>query len=93
MLNFAARNITAKGEIEWLRSGDMGVIYDNNLFITGRIKEMIIVRGQNFYAHDIEHAITYRGTRDFSGESFVSSYPQVSLLFCFACRHLLALHA
>jgi acyl-CoA synthetase (AMP-forming)/AMP-acid ligase II len=47
----------AGGEVEWLRTGDMGVVHDDNLFITGRIKDMLIVRGQNFYAEDLEHAV------------------------------------
>lgn len=46
------------GDVHWMRSGDMGVVFDNNIFITGRIKDMIIIRGQNFYADDLEHCIT-----------------------------------
>jgi predicted naringenin-chalcone synthase/acyl-CoA synthetase (AMP-forming)/AMP-acid ligase II/uncharacterized protein YkuJ len=43
---------------EWLRTGDMGVIHGNEIYITGRIKDMIILRGQNFYADDIEHSFS-----------------------------------
>lgn len=43
---------------EFLRTGDMGVIHNNNLYITGRIKDMIILRGQNFYADDLEHTVS-----------------------------------
>lgn len=39
---------------EYLRSGDLGFIYKDELYITGRIKDLIIVRGENYYAHDIE---------------------------------------
>lgn len=69
VFGFLMHSVTKEGEVEWLRTGDMGVIYDGELFITGRLKEMIIIRGQNFYAHDIEHAINVRGIKDFTGMS------------------------
>jgi amino acid adenylation domain-containing protein/non-ribosomal peptide synthase protein (TIGR01720 family) len=45
------RVLTADG---WLRTGDAGVIKDDNLYITGRIKDIIFVNGQNYYSHDLE---------------------------------------
>jgi acyl-CoA synthetase (AMP-forming)/AMP-acid ligase II/acyl carrier protein len=39
----------------WLRTGDLGMIQDGKLFITGRAKEIIFVNGQNYYPHDIEN--------------------------------------
>jgi acyl-CoA synthetase (AMP-forming)/AMP-acid ligase II/acyl carrier protein len=41
----------------WLRTGDCGVIVDEQLVITGRQKDIIIVNGQNYYPHDIEEII------------------------------------
>ena len=41
----------------WLRTGDLGFQHDGELFITGRLKDMIIVRGQNLYPHDLERAV------------------------------------
>lgn len=38
----------------WLRTGDCGVFVDKQLVITGRLKDIIIVNGQNYYPHDIE---------------------------------------
>jgi len=38
----------------WLRTGDLGFVMDDELFISGRSKDMIIVRGLNYYPHDIE---------------------------------------
>lgn len=35
-------------------TGDLGVRYQGNYYVTGRIKDLIIVNGRNFYAHDIE---------------------------------------
>ncbi|HEX4393050.1 MAG TPA: AMP-binding protein [Mycobacterium sp.] len=38
----------------WLRTGDLGTIYDGDLFIIGRIKDLLIVDGRNHYPDDIE---------------------------------------
>jgi acyl-CoA synthetase (AMP-forming)/AMP-acid ligase II/acyl carrier protein len=38
----------------WLKTGDLGVIFAGNLYITGRAKEIIFVNGQNYYPHDLE---------------------------------------
>lgn len=42
----------------WLRTGDLGYFRDGMLYITGRIKDMIIRNGRKYYPHDVEHAIT-----------------------------------
>jgi len=41
----------------FLRTGDLGLIQDGDLFITGRLKDMFILHGQNYYPQDIEWAI------------------------------------
>jgi long chain fatty acid CoA FadD26 len=41
----------------WLRTGDLGVISDGELFIVGRIKDLLIVDGSNHYPDDIEATI------------------------------------
>jgi acyl-CoA synthetase (AMP-forming)/AMP-acid ligase II/acyl carrier protein len=41
----------------WLRTGDCGVFVDEQLVITGRQKDLIIVNGQNYYPHDIEEIV------------------------------------
>ncbi len=39
----------------WLKTGDKGFFYNGQLYITGRVKDIIFVRGQNLYAHDLEN--------------------------------------
>jgi thioester reductase-like protein len=41
----------------FLRTGDMGFFHDGELYVCGRIKDMIILRGQNYYPQDIENAV------------------------------------
>jgi acyl-CoA synthetase (AMP-forming)/AMP-acid ligase II/acyl carrier protein len=38
----------------WLRTGDLGVSVEGQLYITGRAKEILFVNGQNYYPHDLE---------------------------------------
>ena len=38
-------------------TGDMGFFHDGELFVCGRIKDMIILRGQNYYPQDIENVV------------------------------------
>ncbi len=45
---------TKDGKGPFLRTGDMGFFKDGELFITGRIKDVIIIRGRNHYPQDIE---------------------------------------
>ncbi|GLR11777.1 hypothetical protein GCM10007907_05670 [Chitinimonas prasina] len=39
----------------YMRSGDLGFLADGELFVTGRLKEVIIIRGVNFYPQDLEY--------------------------------------
>lgn len=45
------------GEGPFLRTGDLGFCHNGELFVTGRVKDLIIVRGQNYYPQDIELTI------------------------------------
>jgi acyl-CoA synthetase (AMP-forming)/AMP-acid ligase II/acyl carrier protein len=38
----------------WLRTGDLGLVHADELYISGRAKEIIFVNGQNYYPHDLE---------------------------------------
>jgi len=44
-------------EVRWLRSGDLGFLYGGELYICGRIKDLIIIRGRNYYPQDIERIV------------------------------------
>jgi acyl-CoA synthetase (AMP-forming)/AMP-acid ligase II len=47
---------TAKSFLrEWYRTGDTGFVHDGELYILGRLKELIIVYGKNLYATDLEY--------------------------------------
>lgn len=57
---FKAYTLNTKGEQvsgPFLRTGDLGYIVDNQLYVTGRHKELIIVAGANHYPQDIEQTV------------------------------------
>jgi fatty acid CoA ligase FadD21 len=41
----------------WLRTGDLGFISEGELFIVGRIKDLLIIRGRNHYPEDMEATV------------------------------------
>jgi fatty acid CoA ligase FadD32 len=47
----------ADADATWLRTGDLGVYINGELYITGRIKDMVIVDGRNHYPQDIEATV------------------------------------
>ncbi|KAH8584991.1 type I fatty acid synthase, partial [Cryptosporidium sp. chipmunk genotype I] len=57
---FNAKFIMLNGKTSkstYMRTGDSGFILNNMLYISGRIKDMIIIRGRNFYPQDIEEVV------------------------------------
>jgi len=42
----------------WYRSGDLGFQWDNELYVTGRKKDLIIVAGENLYPQDVEEVVS-----------------------------------
>jgi len=57
---------------EFLRTGDMGFLHERELFVCGRIKDMLIVRGRNLFPQDVEHSVEkVRGMRAGCSACFV----------------------
>ncbi|MFI5714998.1 long-chain-fatty-acid--AMP ligase FadD32 [Nocardia sp. NPDC051750] len=44
----------ADADANWMRTGDYGVYFDGELYITGRVKDLVIVDGRNHYPQDLE---------------------------------------
>jgi acyl-CoA synthetase (AMP-forming)/AMP-acid ligase II len=43
----------------WLATGDLGLYLDGELYLTGRIKDLVIIDGRNHYPHDIETTVSH----------------------------------
>jgi acyl-CoA synthetase (AMP-forming)/AMP-acid ligase II len=56
--NATFKAMTNDGRGPFLRTGDLGFMHEGGVYVTGRIKELMIIRGRNFYPHDIEATIT-----------------------------------
>src|SRR6185437_8406066 len=65
----------APSDATWLRTGDLGVYLHGELYITGRIKDMIIVDGRNHYPQDIEATTAEASPRVRSGYVAAFSVP------------------
>jgi len=59
----------------WMRTGDLGVYLDGELYITGRIKDLVIIDGRNHYPQDIEATVSESSTAVRSGFVVAFSVP------------------
>jgi amino acid adenylation domain-containing protein/non-ribosomal peptide synthase protein (TIGR01720 family) len=68
---FRAR-LPGPGRGLYLRTGDLGFLKDGELFVTGRLKDLIIIRGRNHYPQDIERTVeqSHPALRPNSGAAF-----------------------
>lgn len=55
---FCGRILGFTDSCSYLRTGDLGFFYSGQLFITGRMKDVLILRGQNYFPEDIEWLIS-----------------------------------
>lgn len=64
--------ISDSGDGPFLRTGDLGFINDGELYVTGRVKDLIIIRGKNHYPHDIELTVenSHEALQPGSGAAF-----------------------
>ena len=66
----------------YLRTGDVGGVKDGQLYVTGRIKDMMIVRGKNYFPDDIEKSLR-RDLPILRGRRFVVFQNAEDLICCF----------
>ncbi|MCV7090421.1 fatty acyl-AMP ligase [Mycobacterium interjectum] len=59
----------------WLATGDLGVYVDGELYLPGRIKDLIIIDGRNHYPHDIETTVSEASTAIRTGYVAAFSVP------------------
>ena len=49
--------VPGAGDGTWLRTGDLGALYQGRLLVTGRLKDLLVVDGRNHYPQDVEETI------------------------------------
>ncbi|RSD20825.1 fatty acyl-AMP ligase [Amycolatopsis eburnea] len=60
----------------WLATGDLGVLFDGELFVTGRLKDLVVVDGRNHYPQDIEQTVEeHPAVRPHSAAAFAIEVP------------------
>jgi acyl-CoA synthetase (AMP-forming)/AMP-acid ligase II len=66
----------AEDSPRFLRTGDLGFFHGGELFVTGRLKDVIIIRGQNHYPQDIERTVenSHEALRAGSGAAFAIDF-------------------
>lgn len=61
----------------WLDTGDLAVVFNGEIHVTGRAKDILFANGQNLYPHDLEHTLTQAGVVEV-GKLAVAAVPAVS---------------
>jgi len=84
----------ANGEGPYLKTGDLGCIIDGEIFITGRLKDIIIVRGKNYYPQDVENAVRKTNKNIKKGSvvafGFKNNAEQETVAVCFEAKVTMA---
>ena len=75
-------HIVGTHEGPFLRTGDLGFMHNGHLYLTGRLKDLLIVRGRNYYPQDIEMTVesTHSALRAGGGAAFSVSENDVEQL-------------
>ena len=81
-------SVTADGDGGWLRTGDLGVFEGGQLYLTGRRKEVMIVRGQNLYPQDLEGEARWLedALAHGVGAAFTVATPHEEIVLVHECR-------
>lgn len=71
-----AATLDPTGEGPFLRTGDLGFLHGDELYVTGRLKDLIIIRGRNHYPQDIEATVeqAHPDLRQGAGAAFAITY-------------------
>jgi fatty-acyl-CoA synthase len=80
-------------EGSWLRTGDLGVYLDGELYITGRIADLVIIGGRNHYPQDIESTVAEASPMVRRGYVTAFSVPDNGLRECATCESSLVIVA
>jgi len=59
----------------WLATGDLGVYIEGELYLTGRIKDLVIIDGRNHYPHDVETTVSHASSAIRTGYVAAFSVP------------------
>jgi len=86
--------IASSGEGPFLRTGDLGFIHDGEIVVSGRLKDLIIIRGANYYPQDIELVVEQSDKRINTGNTaaFSVEYNNEEKLVVVAEMRRTALH-
>ena len=69
----------------WMDTGDLGYLLDGYLYVTGRIKDLIIIRGRNIWPQDIEY-IAEQEPEIHSGDAIAFVTSQERIILQIQCR-------
>lgn len=81
-------DVASQKEIQstgWLDTGDLGYLLDGYLYVTGRIKDLIIIRGRNIWPQDIEY-IAEQEKEIHSGDAIAFVTSQERIILQIQCR-------
>ena len=73
----------------FLRTGDLGILHQEELFVTGRLKDLIILNGVNYYPQDLEKAIenSHEAIQPFGVAVVSTSSPEKLIVIAEIQRH------